>query len=50
MFADHLLEILDHLERDVVFLVPEIDECAGVCAVFGNNNFDRTIWIDSDIR
>ena len=46
MFADHLLEILDHLQRDVVFFVPEIHERAGVSAMFRNNDFDRAVWID----
>ena len=46
MFADHLLEILDHLQRDVVFFLAEIDKRARVRAAFGNDNFDRTVRIN----
>jgi len=46
MFADHLLEILDHLQRDVVFFVPKIHERAGVSAMFRNNDLDRAVWIN----
>jgi hypothetical protein len=47
MFADHLLEVLDHFQRDVVFLVSEIHERSGVNAVLGHRDFDRAVWIDN---
>ena len=49
MFANHRFEIFDHLQRDVIFLVAEIHERARVSAMFGNYDFDRTVWIDMRI-
>jgi len=46
MFADHLLEVLDHLQRDIVFFVPEIHERAGVRTMLGNRDFDRAVRIN----
>src|SRR5260370_11361156 len=50
MFADHCLEILDHFQRHVIFLVTEIHERAGVSAMFGNHNLNGTIGIDGGNR
>ena len=47
MFAHHRLEILNHFQRDIVFLVAEIHERAGVSAMPGDHNLNRTIWIDA---
>ena len=47
MFADHRLEILDHFQPHVVFLVAEIHERAGVGAMLGNHNLNRTIGVGS---
>ena len=46
MFADHRVEILDHFQRDVILLVTEIHERAGVAAMLGNHYFSGTIWVD----
>ena len=46
MFADHRLEILDHFQRDVIFLVAEIHERAGVTSMLGNHNLNRSIGVD----
>src|ERR1043166_2851594 len=47
MFFHHLLEVLDRLERDVVFFVAKIHESAGVRAVLWNHHLDGAIWIDA---
>src|SRR6266849_21172 len=46
MFADHLLEIFDHLERDVVFFVTEIHERARVGAMFWNIDLYRVVRVN----
>src|SRR5438132_12318382 len=46
MFADHLLEIFDHLERDVVFFVSEIHERARVGPMFRNNDLYRGVRVN----
>src|SRR5713101_978893 len=46
VFADHRLEIFNHFERDVVLLVAEIHKRAGVRAMRGDDDLNRTIWID----
>src|SRR5690349_17809615 len=50
MFANHLLEVLDHLESDVVLSVAKIHEGPGISAVLGNDDFDRTIRINTGRR
>jgi hypothetical protein len=50
VFAHHLLEVFDCLQRDIVFCVAKIHERAGVSAVLRNNYFDWTIWIDARCR
>ena len=47
MFADHLLEIFDHLQGHVVLGVAKIHECPGVSAVLGDGYLNRTIPIDA---
>ena len=39
MFANHLLEIFDYFEGDVVLLIAEIHERARVRTVFGYDHF-----------
>ena len=46
MLADHLFEILDRFELDIVFGVPEIHECTSVNTMLGNDDLDTTVWID----
>ena len=46
MFADHLLEIFDCLQSDVVLGVAKIHERPGVSTMFRNHYLDRTIAID----
>ena len=46
MFFDHCLKILDHLQRDVLFLFAEINESARISAMVGNDYLNRTIWVD----
>ena len=46
MFSDHLLEIFDHFQRNLVLGIAEVDERAGVNAAVGNFDFDRTVPID----
>ena len=46
MFADHLLEIFDCFQSNIVLRIPEIHERAGVSAVLRNDYFDGAIWID----
>ena len=46
MFPDHMFEVLDHLQGDVVFFVPEIHERAGVGTMLGNRDFDRAVRVD----
>ena len=46
MFADHLLEIFDCLQRHVILFVAKVHERARVSAALGNHNLNRAIWID----
>src|SRR5207249_1376986 len=46
MFANHCLEILDDLQRHIVFLVSKIHERPCICTVFGNHDFNTAVWID----
>jgi hypothetical protein len=46
MFAHHRFEILDHFQRDVLFLFAEINESARISAMLGNDYLNRTIWVD----
>ena len=46
MFPDHLLEILDHLQCNLVLGIAEVDERAGINATLGNSNFDGAVSID----
>ena len=46
MFADHLLEIFDHLERYVVSFVSEIHERARVGPMFRNNDLYRGVRVN----
>src|ERR1044072_1907497 len=45
VFADHLFEVLDGIERHFVFRVAEIHERARVSAGGGKKDFDRSIRI-----
>jgi hypothetical protein len=47
MFAHHLLEVLDCLQRYIVLFVAKIHECAGVRAMLWNDYLNRAIWIDT---
>ena len=49
MFADHVFEVLDHLQGDVVFFVPEIHERSGVSAMLGDRDFDRAVRVDPSL-
>ena len=50
MFSNHRLEILDHLEADVVLFIAEIHEGAGVNAVIREEDFDGSVGIDRSPR
>src|SRR5206468_11337837 len=43
MFADHVLEFLDHLDGDVVFGIAEIDERTHVGASLRNDDLARPV-------
>jgi len=46
MFANHLLEVLDFLEADVILPFAKIYERTRVSAMLGNHHLDRAIRID----
>src|SRR6476469_6026626 len=46
VFADHVFEFLDRIERYFVFRVAEIHESAGVSAMLGKEDFDRSVGIN----
>src|ERR1043165_2881772 len=47
MFAHHLLEILDCLQRYIVLFVAKVHECAGVRAMLWDDDLNRAISIDA---
>lgn len=47
MFANHLLEVLDFLEADVILPFAKIYERTRVSAMLWNDDFDRGFWIDT---
>ena len=46
MLPDHLLEIFDHFQCNIILGIAEVDECAGINATLGNSDLDRAVSID----